>query len=64
MKGCGLIIMAMIFNSEIQNLEQLKQILCELWVPEVVDFRKLHAIRKENHILSLISAQKTQWVRI
>ena len=30
--------MAMILNSEIQNFKQLKQILCELWVPEVVDF--------------------------
>ena len=37
--------MAMILNSEIQNFKQLKQILCELWVPEVADFRKLHAIQ-------------------
>ena len=52
-------LMAMIFNSEIQNFKQLKQILCELWVPEVVDFRKRRKL-----ILSLISAQKTQWFRI
>ena len=34
-------------NSEILHFKQLKQILCELWVPEVVDFRKLHAIQRK-----------------
>ena len=37
--------MVMILNSEIQNFKQLKQILCELWVPEVSDFRELLAIQ-------------------
>ena len=53
--------MAMLLNSEIQNFKQLKQILPGLWVPEVVDFKELHAIQslwEENHILSLISVQK------
>ena len=56
--------MAMILNSEIQNFKQLKQLLCELWVPEVVDFRKplqkaswnIYCLWEETHILSLISA--------
>ena len=50
--------MAMILYSEIQNFKQLRQIFCELWVPEVVDYRKLHAIQslwEETHILSLIT---------
>ena len=46
--------------------KQLKQILCELWVPAVVDFRKLlqYKVMEETHILSLISTQKTQWFRM
>ena len=52
--------MSGIINFEVQNFTE--QVVCEIWVPEVADSRKLHTVQKVhmegNYILRSYKAEE------